>query len=207
MRDKRRLTWLFAACVLMISLFLAVGITFGRYRSEILGNLIFQVKPMKQLTFQSQKWLQAEDGSYALTFTMAEEADNCRMYLAVSEGITAPDALQVTLTLPIVEAGEDPAEEEQTEENLEAQEGTGDSSETPEEVLPVVLTATMEKITEGTALYATFGSGYVFRFYDAETGNEITLDLVAESAYVLTVTGLQSAAEQTSLLRLFVEYA
>lgn len=197
MRDKRRLTWLLTAFLLMISLLLAVGITFGRYRTEIFGNLIFQVKPLKQLAFQSQQWAQAEDGSYTLTFTMAEANENCRIYLAVSEGITAPDALQVTLTLPVVT----------TEENLEAQEEAGDSSETPEEVLPVVLTATMEQITEGTALYGTFGSGYVFRFYDAETGEQITLDLVAGSAYVLTVTGLQSAAEQTSLLRLFVEYA
>lgn len=198
MKNNRRLMWLLTVIVLMAALTLSVGTAYARYRTEILGDLAFQVKPLEQLTFASQQWEQSEDGSHVLTFTMAEAAQSCRMYLAVSEGITVPASLTVTLTMP-------PEEGQQTQTQTETQPPAGTEPETPAE--PIVLTAVMEQITEGSSLYALFGSGYVFRFCNAETGEEMFLDLTTDFTYTLTVSGLQSAAAQTSLLRLFVEYA
>lgn len=199
MEHNRRWTWLLTAVLLTVALVLSVGTAFGRYRSEIFGNLNFQVKAMEQLTFQTQQWAQAEDGSYTLTFTMAEAAENCRMYMAVSEGVTAPESLTVTLTVPPA-----PAEDGQ---QTEAEDQTAAEPETQTPGEPIVLTATMQQITAGSSLYGLFGSGYVFRFADVETGEELFLDLTTDFTYTLTINGLQIAAEQTSLLRLFVEYA
>lgn len=198
MKNNRRITWLLTVIVLTAALVLSVGTAYARYKSELSGDLAFQVKPMEQLSFQTQQWTQGEDGSHILTFSMAESGEKCRMYLAVSEGITAPESLAVTLTLPPEET------ETLPEEGLEAQTET-EEQETPN--APIVLTATMQQITEGSSLYALFGSGYVFRFFHEETGEEIFLNLIADFSYTLTVSGLQSAAAQTSLLRLFVEYA
>ena len=67
-----------------------------------------------------------------------------------------------------------------------------------------VLQAQAEQITEDSDLYRMFGAGYVFRFRDAQTGEELQMDLSTE-AYDLRVSGMDGAATQTSLLRVFVE--
>lgn len=69
---------------------------------------------------------------------------------------------------------------------------------------PVVLQATPTEIPEGTPMYKQFGPGCLLRFIDPATGEEAELNLTTQP-HTLTVEGLGEAAEQTSLLRLFVE--
>lgn len=170
---KNRIVWLLAAILLTAALVFSVGSAYARYREEFSGDFIFQAKPLDTLDFSQEQWQRTEDG-YALTFSMLRDEPRCRVFLAASQGISAPENLTVTLTIP----GEE----------------------------PVILQATAEQIPEVSALSALFGAGYVFRFLDEQTGQELTLELTAEAVYTLTVQGLESAAQQTSLLRLFVEY-
>jgi hypothetical protein len=171
MRRNHRIPLLLTALLLIAVVALSLGV-YARYREEISGDPAFQVKPMAQLRIAQQKWQQAEDAA-VLTFSM-EQAAQTHVYLAMSEGVTAPGNVEVLLTLPGVE--------------------------------PVTLLATGSEIPEVSGLKALFGSGYVFRFLDPETGEEQILELPTEEC-VLTVRGLDAATEQTSLLRLFVEYA
>lgn len=180
---KSKKNWTVALGALALAAALLVGITYARYREELVGDQAFQVKPAQQLSFASQQWQEDEDGNWTLTFSLEQSVENCRAYLAVSEGITQPETLQITLTLPGEQTGELTRE-------------------------PVTLTATGQAITPGSSLYSVFGAGFVFRFYGAEeqAGEEMTLDLEKDESYTLTVSGLSAAAEQTSLLRLFVDY-
>lgn len=171
MRHNQRVTLLLTVLLLTAVVALSLGVH-ARYREEITGDPAFQIKPMEQLHIVQQQWRQTEDAS-VLTFSL-EKAAKTHVYLALSEGITAPENVEVLLTLP----GEK----------------------------PVTLRATGTEIPEVSGLKALFGSGYVFRFLDPETGEEQILELPAQEC-VLTVRGLDTAAEQTSLLRLFVEYA
>lgn len=180
--EKKKVTLLLAVVLLVAALALSLGTAYARYQESIGADLNFQVKPMEKLTIAKQEWSETEDGAYALTFSMEQEAQNCRIYLAVTDGAT-PENLTVTLTLP--------AEEESGGETAEAE--------------PVVLTAAGEKIPEASSMYLLFGPGYVFRFLD-EDGQQVIFDLTTED-YNLTVQGLDTAVQQTSLLRLFVEYA
>jgi len=178
--SKRNRRFLALACVILTAaLLLSFGNTFGRYLETLTGDQAFQVKPINALGI-TQRWKQVDD-TYVLTFTAGEHAGNCRVYLAASQGVTAAGSLEVSLIEPI------PVE-------------TGGVAP-----LPATLPATAQPITEGAAIYALFGSGTAFRFVDAETGEEKSFDL-SRGAYTLTVRGLDSAAELTSLLRLFVEH-
>lgn len=171
MRNKR--IWLLVAILVTAALVLSVGSAFARYREEFSGDFLFQAKPLNSLAFVQEEWKQTENG-YTLTFRLNQDEPRCRCFLAVSEGISKPEQMTVTLTLP---------EDE-----------------------PVILLATAEQIPEVSGLSALFGSGSVFRFLDEQTQQELTLELKAETEYTLTVQGLEAAAQQTSLLRLFVEY-
>lgn len=186
--------WMVTLGVLATAVVLLIGSAYARYREELVGDQSFQVKPGQQLAFATQQWQQDEDGNRILTFSMEKAAENCRVFLAVSEGVTAPENLQVTLTLPA--------------------EGTVAASENGTEAVtvnaPVTLTAKGEAIMPGSSLYSVFGSGYVFRFYEpgaeGQTPVEMALDLKSEEVYTLTISGLSAATEQTSLLRLFVDH-
>lgn len=188
MKNKTNYVWILVLVVLLTAAMLAVGVAYGRYRTDITGDLIFQAKPWDGIAFSAQQWSQKE-GDAVLTFSMAEDVTQCRVFLAMSEGVTDPASVEVTLTIPL--------------DSYEDEEG---KTVTPE---PLVLTAAGEPITEDSSLYALFGSGYVFRFMEeveeTEAAVELILDLETDKSYVLTVSGLDAAAEQTSLLRLFVE--
>ncbi len=175
--DKQKHIALSAVVVLLLlAVILSLGLTYARYRTEIVGDLAFSAKPLEQLTLSGQSW-KTTDGADVLTFSLEQSAENVRLYLAVSEGVAVSDAVTVSLTLPSAEeGGED-----------------------------VVVQAAAQKIEEGSALHTLFGAGYVFRFTDEVSGQELLQDLQADTAYVLTVTGLDTAVEHTSLLRLFIE--
>ena len=172
--DNRRGTVLWAALlVLAIVVVLFSGTAYARYRAELTGNMQFQAKPLEQIHMAGQTWKSTKDVC-VLTFSLKEDAGTCRVYLAVSQGVTAPEALQVTLTVP----GEE----------------------------PVTVVGAQTPIAEGSALGAQFGPGTVFRFPGETDGGELQLELTADTQYTVTVRGLPSAAEQASLLRLFVEH-
>lgn len=199
---RRNLIFVLVAAALVLS----IGTAYARYREEIIQNLNFQVRPIESLQLSDQTWTQGEDGSYVLTFTMTEAVEDCRVYLAVSKGVTQPDALTVTLQLP-----PDPNAAETdgpTETTVPTDPETGETIAAEPQFES--LTATVEEIPNISALGALFGSGYVYRFLDGDTEtenrSEIIFDLAA-GEYVLTVSGLENAANTTSLLRLFIEYA
>ncbi|MBQ4333674.1 MAG: hypothetical protein IJC33_07845 [Clostridia bacterium] len=171
MRNKKRISLLLAVLLLVAAGALVIGPAYARYREVLTGDPAFQVNPAEQLAIADQQWQQVED-TYVLTFTMEKTSPDCRVFLAMSEGVHAPEAVTVTLTLPGAE--------------------------------PVDLQATAATIPAGTPLYRLFGPGSVFRFVDADTGEEAVLDL-ATQPYTVTVHGLSQAAQQASLLRLFVE--
>ncbi len=177
--SKRSLISLIAAGVLIVTaLVLGFSGTFARYLEMLTGDQAFQVKPIDALEI-SQQWEKIDD-AYVLTFTAGEQAKNCKVYLAASEGVTNAASLQVELSMPAADATD------------------------PEVPETTVLTAVSTPITEGSAVHQLFGAGTVFRFLETETQEELLFDL-SEQTYTITVRGLESAAELTSLLRLFVE--
>lgn len=166
MSNRRK--WVYTAIALMLCCLLLVGVAYARYQAQLQNTIQFQTGQLQMLALAKQEWTQSED-MYQLTFSVGEAAENCRIYLAASDGVTAPEKMQVILTFP-----------------------EGES-----------LQATAEPIYDNSILASLFGTGYAFRFLDAG-GNEITFDLTTAD-YSLTVAGMDGAAEQASLLRLFVE--
>ena len=181
--SKRSLLSLIGAGILIVAA-VALGFSgaFARYLEMLTGDQAFSAKPLDALEI-TQQWVKVDD-AYVLTFTGGEQAKNCRIYLAVSEGITNADSLQVELQLPAAETT-DP--------------------EQPESPQVQTLTAVASPIEEGSSIYNLFGSGTVFQYLDAQTQEEWVFDL-SQDPYVITVRGLDSAAELTSLIRLFVEF-
>ncbi|MBQ8611078.1 MAG: hypothetical protein IJ412_05130 [Oscillospiraceae bacterium] len=174
---SKRKSLLIAAAVifLLAAVLLSFGAGYARYRTEIKGDLEFGIQPLDLPEIEQIAWKQDGEG-YILVFKPNRSMLDCRLYLAVSEGVTSPESMVVELSYM---------------QDTEA----------------IQLRAVMEPITEASGLKMQFGPGYVFRFYDPVTGEEHLMDLVAdgENAYSLAVTGLDSAAEYQSLLRLFVE--
>lgn len=165
------LTVLFLAAALVLSL----GTAYARYMEQVNGDQGFVARPLETPQLSQQSWQQVDD-AYVLSFSMGETAQTYRIFLAVSEGVTQPEQLEVTLSLP--------GEEENT----------------------ITLQAVPEQIQDASALHALFGTGFAYRFLDAETAEELLFELSNET-YTLTVKGLDGAAEYASLVRLFVEKA
>jgi len=174
MGNRRGKVLLAVLLILAGGIALFSGTAYGRYQAELVADLLFQAKPLDQISIAQQTWTPQEDGCI-LTFTLEKDAGPCRVFLAVSEGVTSPEVLEVILTVP------------------------GDT--------PVVVEGLREPIAENSAMDALFGPGFVFRFPGEEEGEELQVELSAGVQYTLTVRGLPSAAEQTSLLRLFIERA
>lgn len=187
---RNRVAYLLSGLCLVITAVLIFGISYARYQESISGDQGFLARPLEQLTFSTQKWEQNGEGEYVLKFSLQETAESCRMYLATSEGIKMPENLDVTLTLPAT----------LTTETLD------DGTEITLFHEPVVMVAVAQQITESSPIYSLFGPGYVFCFSNDETGEENILTLETGKTYVLTIGGVQQAAEQASLLRLFVEH-
>lgn len=173
MESKKRTPLLFSILLVGIAVLFPLGMVYARYQASFADAFAFQAKPARALSLAQQQWQQTDD-AHILTFSLQYAAEDCRVYLAATQGVTVPEALSINLTLP------------------------GDT--------PQTLTATASPIAEGSALYTLFGAGHVFRFIDDETGKDTVLDLTTEPC-TLTVQGLESAAQVTSLLRLFIEYA
>lgn len=191
MRNKKLIVLLLAAVLLVASVGLMFTPAAARYRAELLGDLIFQAKPLEKLSFSASDWVVTEAGC-TLTFSMTQDVEKCRVYLAISEGVVAAESLQVLLTVP----GE----------------------------TPMVLEGTCEPIPEVSDLAKRFGQGHVYYFYvepevpegtdeteatqateDPEEPEEWVFSPKADETFTLTVTGLDSAAQATTLMRLFVE--
>lgn len=108
---NNRKKWTLTAVILVTVCILTVGVAYARYQTELQNTLKFQTR--NTLSVAQQQWQQL-DGAYVLTFTMAQKSENSRIYLAASEGITAPENMQVILTLP----GEDAVQLQATAEPI-----------------------------------------------------------------------------------------
>lgn len=185
MRNKKILFVSLAAVLLAVSAFLAFSPAFARYRAELIEDLTFQAKPPQKLSFAESQWTIEED-ICSLTFSMEQDVERCRIFLAVSEGVTDPESLQVSLNAP----GE----------------------------VYFTVEGTCEQIPEVSDLEKVFGPGYVYYFYvtpeetdesaeaeEPEDPEEWIFSAQAGETFTLSVIGLESAAEATTLMRLFVE--
>lgn len=173
MKQKRIVLLLTALVLVAAAVAVAVSPAMARYREEITGDMIFQARPVEPLAFAVEQWTANDDGSYTLTFSLNQDVNGCHIYLAVSEGVSNPEALTVTLTVP------DHASQ--------------------------LLEGTCEAIPVPSNLNNIFGPGHVFRFYTEFNGEEFPFVAEKYQQFTLTVTGLKSAADANSLLRLFVE--
>ncbi len=191
MGNKRRVFVLMAAVILLTAaVTLAVSPAMARYRAELTGDMAFQADAPDKLQFSASDW-SVTANTCTLTFSMAQDVEKCKIYLAVSEGIIDPENLQVSLQLP-------------GEENVK-------------------LEGTCQQIPEVSGLAKRFGKGYVYCFYveqedpetppasaepeEPEEPEEWIFSPKADERFTLTVTGLRSAAEAATLMRLFVEQA
>lgn len=159
--------------VLVVLVIVYAGVAYARYLETLVFNQEFVAKPLEQVAFGSSQW-QVNDRESVLEFTMSEELEACRIYIAVSQGVSNPEALEISLSKP----GE-------TEDNT--------------------YIAVPEPIDKRTSLYKIFGEGYVFRFYDAETGEEIEWEFNPHDTYTISLSQLDDATEYPSLIRVFVE--
>lgn len=178
----------------------STGITLARYRAERKEEITFEVRPPEQIYLgqmvtaeddtvsfdpAAQGAWETVDGKQQLTFTIANGTEEqhfsgqdqqIHLRLIGTLGIwNVSDELKLTLELP--------------------------SEEDPEEL--VTYEATVTRIQEGSPMYATFGDGWVFAFFDEE-GEELTwlLEGGKFDSVTLTVTLEGAALEETGLLQL-----
>lgn len=162
-----------ASIFVLVLMVVYAGVAYARYQETLVFDQGFVAKPLEQVAFGSCQW-QVNDRESVLEFTMSEDLEDCKIYIAVSQGVSNPEALEISLSRP----GE-----------------TGDN----------IYVAIPEPIDKGTSLCNTFGEGYVFRFYDVETGDEIEWEFNSHETYSLYVSQLDDATEYPSLIRVFVE--
>ena len=155
--------------ILVVVMITTAGLVSARYMESIQDFFGISIKPYHGVSFQHQEWQQQDDGCI-FSFQLAQSTRDCRVYLAVSEGVAKAELLDIRLML---------------------------SDNT-------ILQAQAEKIAEDSQLHRVFGAGYVFRFRDAQTGEEILMDFSTE-VQTLHISGIDGATVQTSLLRVFVE--
>ena len=176
MRNKRIVAMTIVAVLLLVAaVSVAVSPVAARYRSELANDIIFQGMPADPLKFDISNW-SMEAGECHFTFSLDRDLEKCRIYLVISEGVTAPDSIEVALIQP--------------DDSLEP------------------IKAVYKQIPEVSELTKRFGSGHFYYFCsNEETEEESVFSLKADQNFTLTVTGLNEAAEMTSLVRLFVERA
>lgn len=179
-----------AALLTVGCLMAAVGISFARYRTDVKAGIHFRPDKTAQICLGYV----AEDGSFlAQQSSWVTVDETLRLSFAVSNGSSASAFSAV---------------DQQTGVRLIASLGAWQANGAEAMTLTVgnqVYTATAQRITEGSALYAQFGDGWVFRFLDAE-GREPSWTLPGGS-FSCTEMLLQvsaAAISDTSLLQLQV---
>ena len=144
---KKCRVFLALGAVLVLTLVLTCGPAMARYLESWAEDQGFWAKPLEPLNI-TQSW-QQQDGVHTIRFTAGETAENCRVYLAATQGVTKPEQLRVTLTVRSAA----------TQTN-------------------VTLTGVPEPIVAGSAMDGLFGPGTVYRFYD-DAGQEVVGNLTA----------------------------
>ena len=202
-RKKNNSRWalpLLLALLLVGGLAASTGSALARYRAERKEDISFEVRPPERIylgqmiTTQdgifyfdpaAQGTWETEEGKQKLTFTVTNgtglqdysgQDQQIHLRLVGSLGIwNGTDELKLTMDLP--------------------------SEEDPEEMVTYEATAT--RIREGSPMYATFGDGWVFSFFDEE-GEELTWLLEGGRFDYITLTvALEGAvSEEAGLLQL-----
>lgn len=176
---------LLAAVTVLGCILAAVGVAYARYRSDNTFDRIFSVRESGSVflgrmdennTFvQEQSTWQTVDGTASLSF-------------AISNGTDADNRSQV---------------DQQAAIRVLAGPGTWDNTLTLT-VNGIRYVAVPTAIREGSALYRTFGEGWILQFLD-EAGNEMTWPLSGGAWSSLPMQlSLSAALTDTSLLRLQV---
>lgn len=201
--------WLVALC-LCACMVLGVGVSYARYRTDFLTesykfsagaaeNILMHGEVTEELTsavLQGQwpevpaGWTQLEqsqtegtqpeaelkfsvsNGESGANYAKRDQAVSIQLVAGLT--IEAPEKLTVTMTAP----------------------GAEENSET------MRYTAVPEPILEGSFLYDTYGSGWVYRFYDAETGEQLTLLLEGGELSYMNITLSVAGDVSPSLLNL-----
>lgn len=176
MNKRKSLILLLVTTLLLAAVMFSFGIGYARYRTEITGDLEFGVHPLDLPEIRQIAWRQDGD-SYILTFTPERTMRASKIYLAVSEGVTAPESLSVSLSYL------------KDEEVI-----------TQRAVMQPITDGTELKLQFGAGHVFRF-----YDVSGEEVLLDLIADEETPIAYTLTVGGLDAAAEYQSILRLFIE--
>lgn len=196
-RKPNRIIWYSLALILVLCMGFAVmstGTAFARYRSELRKNVTFEVREPEQISLGTLEDKAFTTKAPAWKTVESETQTIMQMDLAVANGTSDTDFSQqnqmVCLRLlgsPGLWNGESAAVITLIQE---------DGTTTQAKATP---------ITEGTALYHSFGAGWIFTFQDTE-GEELSWTLPGgEFTFVsMTVTIENAVMTADSLLQTHV---
>lgn len=222
-----------AAVLVTVSLVLATGTTWARYRTDSNADLIYSTRsPMMvclgkleyEMTTEGEKikfvptdtgeWTHGKEGQLQLDFVVAngvsdkekefEERDQqVCVRIASTRGLQLE---QETIALKLMVPKPEDPEKEQTEDETEPP--TENPTEEPQLDLESfdIYEAQAVYISKESPMYTTFGEGWVFRFMDEE-GKELRWTLEGgELSYIqMHLTMESSIPVDTSLLQLQID--
>lgn len=188
-----------AAVLTALSLIAAVGTTLARYRVEQERTILFEPKSPVAVALGTLD----EDGGFVPDGTIQwktqpENSNILELNFAVSNYITEETCQQEDLEVRIRLVGSLAAWSAEQSTQVFLTDGTLLEDDTPRQY-----TAEVMQIPENTALYHSFGVGWIFRFLD-ENGQELTWKLEGGtlSCAQMNITMDASALSGTSLLQL-----
>ncbi len=88
--------------VLALVLTISATIAYARYREELEADQGFAARPLELVKLDAGQW-QYVDGKFTMEFTVEKTVEACRVYVAVSQGMSAPDEVKIELTTPTQE--------------------------------------------------------------------------------------------------------
>lgn len=175
-------------------LFLAVGTTWARYRTQIPGSAIFQAKDAPQVYLWGGV---TADGSFSpMPASWTKTGDTATLDFCISNGASVDSFSEAYTVVTVRLVG-----------SLGLGAGENLAVQVTSSVLDAPCMATVAPIEKGSSLYREFGDGWLYRFLDAD-GNELKWELAGGELSVvdvhLTFTEQADTPIDTSLLQLQV---
>lgn len=192
-----------AVVLLVVCLILSTGVTWARYRSEVSKNIYFKVRePIAVCLGQVERgegmpeegrFVRTDGGSWKL-----DESGILKMNFAIANGENELSYEERNQEVYIRLIGTLGIQSEADDVALKLTYPSADDPEKTEEVK-----AKAVRIKAGSAMYATFGDGWMFRFTD-KYGEELawTLEGGALSCMEMELSVEGGALRDTSLLQL-----
>lgn len=192
----RRLLAVGAAMITATGLYLAVGVTYGRYYSQFYEDASFRVQkpPEIQLTYDDPTWTEDEQGNQTLQFTVSNTDE--------VTGTPADRDLMFRIRLYVPErASEDEGTNESDDTGKLNFKLTAESDGNIQELLSDV-----DYLSARTPLYRAksqadgqSGAGWIYSFYDSGGERIWTLDGGSPAEMKVTLTLLQPEEEKITV--------